>query len=94
MKMYPPGTANALMRGSSTTRKVHGRLGRSDEADSHLARSGAVALQPRAQRALVAAYLETGHLTQARGLLESIPLHATNAAWARARLRELAVADG
>jgi tetratricopeptide (TPR) repeat protein len=70
------------------------RLGRSGEAGGHLARSGAVALQPRAQKALVAAYLEAGHLTQARGLLESIPPQATNAAWARARLDELTAADG
>jgi hypothetical protein len=34
--MYPPGSAMALTIGESSKVNVHGRLGRSDEADSSL----------------------------------------------------------
>ena len=45
--MYPPGSANALIAGLSTTVNVHGRLGRCDVARELLADVVDVALQRR-----------------------------------------------
>ena len=45
------------------------RLGRSDEAREHLARSGDVIQQPKARKALIASYLDSGHDEEARRLM-------------------------
>jgi tetratricopeptide (TPR) repeat protein len=45
------------------------RLGRSDEAREHLARSGDVIQQPKARKALIASYLDSGHNEEARRLM-------------------------
>jgi len=48
------------------------RLGRSDEAREHLARSGDVIRQPKARRALMASYRDSGHDEEARRLMEDV----------------------
>jgi arylsulfatase A-like enzyme/thioredoxin-like negative regulator of GroEL len=49
------------------------RLGRLDEAHDHLARSGDVIRQPKAQKALLASYRDSGHDELARQLLDNVP---------------------
>jgi tetratricopeptide (TPR) repeat protein len=48
------------------------RLGRLDDARPHLARAGDVLRQPKAQKALVASYRDSGHDELVRQLLEDV----------------------